>query len=77
MRKVAGADTERVERTGAVHPPAQAADVRLLAQKSLEWNKAQPDFMKEFPDIDVLVASAVMSAASVAGAEDAKAGVQA
>mmetsp|Transcript_23283 Transcript_23283/g.55416 ORF Transcript_23283/g.55416 Transcript_23283/m.55416 type:complete len:416 (-) Transcript_23283:75-1322(-) len=62
---------------GAVHPPAQAADVRLLAQKSLEWNKAQPDFMKEFPDIDVLVASAAMSAASVAGAEDAKAGVQA
>mmetsp|Transcript_18079 Transcript_18079/g.39727 ORF Transcript_18079/g.39727 Transcript_18079/m.39727 type:complete len:256 (-) Transcript_18079:47-814(-) len=43
---------------GAIDPPPPFSARRALAASSLEWNKAQADFLKVFPEVDRIVAEA-------------------
>jgi len=60
---------------GAVEPPASDEERRRLAKASLEWNKAQAEFIKVFPEVDEFVAAAASrkeeeAKASTASAEE-------
>jgi len=43
---------------GSIHPPPPHEERRRLAKGSLTWNKANPDFLKAFPQVDEMVGSA-------------------
>jgi ubiquitin-conjugating enzyme E2 J2 len=53
---------------GALHPPMEISERRRLARESLAWNKRQLEFVRDFPDIDLLVASAALASSKISPA---------
>jgi len=49
---------EEAHTAGALAPPPPPEERRRLAAASLAWNKAQPEFMKAFPEVDDIVSQA-------------------
>jgi len=74
---------EEAHTAGAISPPPSHEERRQLAGASLSWNKAQPEFMKAFPEIDEIVTAAVAkrpapsAAAEVAASPEATAAFEA
>lgn len=50
---------EETPTAGAVNPPPAVEVRRRLAEESLAWNKAQAEFMRDFPEFDAIVAAAL------------------
>lgn len=49
--------------TGAVHPPPPLTERQRLAAASIQWNQAQADFVKAFPEFDQIIAAAAANTA--------------
>mmetsp|Transcript_33678 Transcript_33678/g.81520 ORF Transcript_33678/g.81520 Transcript_33678/m.81520 type:complete len:264 (+) Transcript_33678:16-807(+) len=49
---------DETQTTGAVHPPTSHTKRKELAEASMDWNKAQPDFRVAFPDFQEILDAA-------------------
>eukprot|EP00933_Yihiella_yeosuensis_P047611 TRINITY_DN43486_c0_g1_i1.p1 TRINITY_DN43486_c0_g1~~TRINITY_DN43486_c0_g1_i1.p1 ORF type:complete len:196 (+),score=46.83 TRINITY_DN43486_c0_g1_i1:59-646(+) len=63
---------EETNTAGAIDPPSSNEERQILATESVEWNQAQAEFRKAFPNFEELVASA-RKAPAEASSDTAKA----